>query len=219
MDETYLIIGGAVLVVAGIGLVVLRRSWGGSLDRTPMPPQQSAGGGLPNHPIVNVSDHTVREVQSLVARGNKIQAIKLLRDLTGMGLKEAKDYVESLPPGAALDVPPHVEARQQAISEQGLAEVRALMARGNKIEAIKRCRELTGLGLKEAKDFVESLPPGGPIDLPFNVAPALPRQVSPQELAEVRALVARGNKIQAIKRYRELTGLGLKEAKDYVDTL
>jgi ribosomal protein L7/L12 len=36
---------------------------------------------------------------------------------------------------------------------------------------------------------------------------------------EITALVARGSKIEAIKRVRELTGLGLKEAKDYVDAL
>lgn len=36
---------------------------------------------------------------------------------------------------------------------------------------------------------------------------------------EVRRLVREGNKIAAIKRYRELTGCGLKEAKDVVDTL
>jgi hypothetical protein len=36
------------------------------------------------------------------------------------------------------------------------AEARSLAARGNKIEAIKLMREMTGLGLKEAKDLVES---------------------------------------------------------------
>ncbi|MFI6048228.1 ribosomal protein L7/L12 [Nocardia sp. NPDC051321] len=34
---------------------------------------------------------------------------------------------------------------------------------------------------------------------------------------EIDALVADGKKIQAIKRYRELTGAGLKEAKDAVE--
>jgi ribosomal protein L7/L12 len=38
-------------------------------------------------------------------------------------------------------------------------------------------------------------------------------------MAEVRELVAGGNKIQAIKVYREHTGLGLKEAKDAVEAL
>lgn len=37
--------------------------------------------------------------------------------------------------------------------------------------------------------------------------------------AEVLELSQRGNKIGAIKRYREETGVGLKEAKDAVDRL
>lgn len=36
---------------------------------------------------------------------------------------------------------------------------------------------------------------------------------------EVKRLISEGKKIQAIKKYRETTGLGLKEAKEYVDTL
>jgi ribosomal protein L7/L12 len=34
---------------------------------------------------------------------------------------------------------------------------------------------------------------------------------------EIQDLLAKGNEVQAIKRYRELTGLGLKEAKDAID--
>lgn len=41
----------------------------------------------------------------------------------------------------------------------------------------------------------------------------------PDWLFEVQALVSQGKKIEAIKRTREATGLGLKEAKDYVDGL
>lgn len=37
------------------------------------------------------------------------------------------------------------------------AQVRAMLANGEKIEAIKLVREATGLGLKEAKDYVEGL--------------------------------------------------------------
>lgn len=42
---------------------------------------------------------------------------------------------------------------------------------------------------------------------------------TPDWMTEVRELVAQGNKIQAIKAYREHTGLGLKEAKDAVEGL
>ena len=36
---------------------------------------------------------------------------------------------------------------------------------------------------------------------------------------EIRALAAAGKKIEAIKRYREMYGVGLKDAKDIVDRL
>jgi hypothetical protein len=42
---------------------------------------------------------------------------------------------------------------------------------------------------------------------------------SPDKLNEIRLLVSEGNKIQAIKLYREMTGLGLKEAKDAVEQM
>ncbi len=38
-------------------------------------------------------------------------------------------------------------------------------------------------------------------------------------IEEVRGMIRAGNKIEAIKRYREQTGLGLKEAKDAVEAL
>jgi ribosomal protein L7/L12 len=34
---------------------------------------------------------------------------------------------------------------------------------------------------------------------------------------EIQDLLAKGNEIQAVKRYRELTGLGLAEAKEAID--
>lgn len=42
------------------------------------------------------------------------------------------------------------------------ADVRELLAKGDKIGAIKRLREHTGCGLAEAKNYVEALPGGMP---------------------------------------------------------
>ena len=36
---------------------------------------------------------------------------------------------------------------------------------------------------------------------------------------ELRNIIAENGKIKAIKKYREVTGIGLKEAKEYVDNL
>jgi hypothetical protein len=49
--------------------------------------------------------------------------------------------------------------------------------------------------------------------------PSSPRPPPPPELGDVVALMAQGRKIQAIKVYRERTGVGLKQAKDAVEEL
>lgn len=41
--------------------------------------------------------------------------------------------------------------------------------------------------------------------------------VTKEEKEELRILIAEGKNVQAIRRCREITGLGLKEAKEYVD--
>ena len=64
------------------------------------------------------------------------------------------------------------------------------------------------LGAPPAAAVTDAVPPGYPAAARPG-APALPE--------EFFALLRKGKKIQAIKMYRELTGVGLKEAKDFVD--
>jgi hypothetical protein len=52
---------------------------------------------LAAHLKVEYNDPLELEIRPLIASGEKIEAIKRVRERTGMGLKEAKDYVESLP--------------------------------------------------------------------------------------------------------------------------
>ncbi|MFM2247901.1 MAG: hypothetical protein RL071_3976 [Pseudomonadota bacterium] len=94
------------------------------------------------------------------------------------------------------------------------AELRALLSAGRKIDAIKRAREATGLGLKEAKDLVDGLDAGGA--LPAAAGPGRDDRGLEEQL---RALLFAGRKIDAIRRAREAIGLGLKEAKDLVEQL
>lgn len=60
------------------------------------------------------------------------------------GTERARDAAAR--PAATADLPPEV-----------LEEVRSLVGRGRKIDAIKRVREVTHLGLGEAKNLVEHL--------------------------------------------------------------
>ena len=106
------------------------------------------------------------EVLDAVRRGQTIEAIKLLRETTGLGLKEAKDLVDAVRSGALdeASVAERVDAARQrgdvsgALGEAGTlqAAVDAALQRGDMVEAIRLVREQTGLGLKEAKDRVEA---------------------------------------------------------------
>jgi hypothetical protein len=49
---------------------------------------------------------------------------------------------------------------EENLTEQEAAEVVRCLQHGRKIEAIKRYREFTGTGLKEAKEAVEAMDPG-----------------------------------------------------------
>ena len=91
-------------------------------------------------------------------------------------------------------------------------EIRQLLASGNKIAAIKRYREETGVGLAEAKAAVESLEAGGSIT----------QQIQPDDsdlTQQIVTLLGRGEKIEAVKLYRDRFRVGLKEAKEAVERI
>lgn len=114
----------------------------------------------------NVPPEVETKARELMARDQKIHAIRIVRQASGMGLKEAKDWVEALPhrprtPAAAPAAPAGPIASRPAVDivpPEVEANARALMSSGEAITAIKVVREATGMGLKEAKDWVESLP-------------------------------------------------------------
>ena len=89
-------------------------------------------------------------VLAALAHGDTIEAIKLLRAATGLGLKEAKDAIDAQAS--------ETEAQMPAPTADKLPpEVMAALQRGEKVEAIKLLRAATGLGLKESKDLVDAV--------------------------------------------------------------
>jgi ribosomal protein L7/L12 len=94
-----------------------------------------------------------------------------------------------------------------------LTAVRQLLGAGRKIEAIKVYRQLTGVGLRKAKETVERLAAAGQLAAPTQG----PDPAQGTDLSEVRQLLYAGRKIEAIKVYRQLTGVGLREAKAAVE--
>lgn len=109
-----------------------------------------------------------------------------------------------------------------AAQSEAWGEVARLIRKGQKIEAIKRVRELTGLGLKEAKDAVEELERDRAISLTWVQPGAAATPVSADGeiesyLASLQTFLSSGQKLQAIKELRGRYRLGLKEAKDAVE--
>ena len=110
------------------------------------------------------------EIKSLVAQGNKIEAIKLYREVFDTSLTKAKEAVEQLAEGKAItftqvSVLPEGEAFQPT-DDLVEAEIRQLIQDGKKIEAIKRYRGVYGSGLKESKDAVEIFEKSGVLPVP-----------------------------------------------------
>jgi len=110
------------------------------------------------------------------------------------------------------------------INASQFATVRETMRAGNKIDAIKLYRDYTGAGLADAKDAVEKIDEGMSLEALIRLtspAPVVPVNVSiqPERMAWIHEALFKGNKIEAIKMYRDGTNLGLKESKQAMDKL
>ena len=206
----------------------------------------------------------VKDLKIVIRKKHKIEALKLIRTVTGIGLKEAKDFYESfLESDLSIESVrgkfPLIAEKFTGSTGEGeeylkdpayyLREIEILIREGKKIQAIKRAREFTGAGLKNAKDFVdyfeetafsierlknkfafllEGLPMSSEEESEYAREVSLVWTGLPsgeQELltygvrAEIEDTIKKGRKIEAIKIFREKTGRGLKEAKDFIEDL
>jgi ribosomal protein L7/L12 len=104
----------------------------------------------------------------------------------------------------------------EAVQPDIEAEVRMLVDFGNDAEAIRVLQQKIGFDLQDAKDVVRLMAPGTPVPMPQDGATPTTEDGTD---AEARALASDGKLISAIKLVREKKGLGLKEAKAYVERL
>lgn len=119
-------------------------------------------------------------------------------------------------PGLKPQVRTKAERKSLSEAASGLTpefadELQQLLREGQSITAIKRFREVTGLGLRESKEAVEAL-------IARRGLPTAAGDASVDE-AKIVALLRENQFIQAIKAYREATGLGLKESKQAVEAI
>lgn len=113
----------------------------------------------------NDPSHLPPEAAAALRAGKKIEAIKIVRERLGIGLKEAKELVERVgdagPIGSrdAISTSSESAPHPTSLPPEAYEALRA----GNKIEAIKIVRDRHALGLKEAKDLVERIETTDPI--------------------------------------------------------
>ncbi len=85
-------------------------------------PVGGGGGGAPAAPAAAAEEQTEFTVVLKEAGAKKIQVIKVVREITGLGLKEAKDLVDGAPnvvkSGVSKDEAAQIKAK---LEEQGAA--------------------------------------------------------------------------------------------------
>lgn len=122
----------------------------------------------PSPPFASASDLSglsldkLAELKRLVQGGQKIEAIKLYREIFDVGLKEAKDAIDKLEAGEPVVVTSVSVTSSGASADQAarMAEIVQLLQAGEKIEAIKLYRQIFDVGLKEAKEAVDAMEAG-----------------------------------------------------------
>jgi hypothetical protein len=107
------------------------------------------------------------QVRELIGRGQKIQAIKLVRQERSLGLKEAKDYVELIEadplrtfagPQVQGPLQPQQPFPSPAAMPGSLADrARQLVAVGDAAGAMVLVQRETGMSPEEAHSFLQTL--------------------------------------------------------------
>lgn len=176
----FLVIGGVVIGGIWIIVVAMRKT------RPKLPEPQvftpttatshSAAASSATTTVSGLTGDVVAEIDRLVAADQKIHAIKLYRDRSGVSLKEAKDRIDhwsvstTAPHLAAVSnatavhssitpVTPTVSSVRASLPAAVASDIDRLVAAGSNIAAIKALREHTGLGLKESKALIDGWAP------------------------------------------------------------
>jgi ribosomal protein L7/L12 len=154
---------------------ISQKSNGGKFDLTNMKKDKPIN--------TNLSDANKALIIKSLENGNKIEAVKLYSDATGLGWSDASIYVQKLEnsikpvekkiailksPIKNEDEGEYAEEVYEYTEEKSVLEetdkkldladkIIIAIDNGHKIEAIKILRDATGLGLKEARDLVEKI--------------------------------------------------------------
>ena len=149
-----------ILLIAAVIALVIVLAWSARKRRSYVDPTQ-----------VTIDASLAGKVTGLYQQGKKVEAVKLLREQTGLSLADAVTIVEKIASrsksgsnsGSKTAVkrerPPRTDTAPSTapVDLDTELEVRSLVADGDKITAITLVRARTGWDLSAATDYVESL--------------------------------------------------------------
>src|SRR5262245_6233545 len=122
-------------------------------------------------PMPSLQPHHVQQIHQLIHSGQKIQAIQVYREATGVSLAEAKQAVEEMALLEGTRPPSGMRSFDNPVLE---SKIRSLLAKGKKIDAVKIYREEYGISLAQAQDAVNRIEASMPRDsargLPYESA-------------------------------------------------
>ena len=128
------------------------------------------------------------QVVAALKVGHKMEAIKELQMATGVGLKEARDWIEAFQragPAAAAAPPPAADRPGMNVKGTHRIPIEAVnaMRDGRVIEAIRILRASGNYGLAEAKGIIDQALREMPHARPVHTHTARRRGLSPGEVA------------------------------------
>jgi ribosomal protein L7/L12 len=104
--------------------------------------------------MLNLRPDQVQKIHRYIHDQQLINAIKLYREATGTSLAEAKLAIEEMARDEFTKPSSEMRMGNEPIMDN---KIRSLLAQRKKIDAVKIYREEHGIGLKEAKDYVDQI--------------------------------------------------------------
>lgn len=165
------------------------------------------------HALKKVSGSAVKQARQLIREGKPTHATRLLHETSGISLVDANAFVDAT---QAIEL--GRLSFGEALTVELACEVRELLQKTQRVQAANLLVSRAGASQPEAVRLVELLTATRDNQALVARKP-LPEPPSADELNQVREVALSGNKIEAIKLYRALTGASLGEAKAYVEAL
>ena len=105
----------------------------------------------------NLPTETKDAIRNAIASNQKIDAVKLYQNATGSSLKTAKEVIETRMRSSSPARTSRLSGEVPGVDSAATEAILDAIFQGRKLDAVKRYKTASGLGLKESKEFVEDL--------------------------------------------------------------